>query len=138
MEAYFIMYGFQGRFILSLQVWLFVTLWTVAHQAPLSTGFSRQEYWSGLPFPLPGIFSTQWLNPCLLHYCVGRKILYHWATWEVPNKGMLEGDFLRIMCEKFFNQMETKLKKKKTQCIFYLWNYYCITLWLNITFFHLI
>ena len=30
-------------------VWLFVILWTVAHQAPLSTGFSRQEYWSGLP-----------------------------------------------------------------------------------------
>ena len=28
--------------------------WTVAHQAPLSTGFPRQEYWSGLPFPSPG------------------------------------------------------------------------------------
>ena len=35
-------------------VQLFATLWTVAHQAPLSTGFSRQEYWSGLPFPSPG------------------------------------------------------------------------------------
>ena len=34
-------------------VQLFVTLWTVAHQAPLSVGFSRQEYWSGLPFPPP-------------------------------------------------------------------------------------
>ena len=32
---------------------LFVTPWTVAHQAPLSMGFSRQEYWSGLPFPSP-------------------------------------------------------------------------------------
>ena len=30
------------------------TRWTVAHQAPLSMGFSRQEYWSGLPFPTPG------------------------------------------------------------------------------------
>ena len=30
------------------------TLWTVAHQAPLSTGISRQEHWSGLPFPSPG------------------------------------------------------------------------------------
>ena len=30
------------------------TPWTVAHQAPLSMGFSRQEYWSGLPFPSPG------------------------------------------------------------------------------------
>ena len=31
----------------------FATLWTIAHQAPLSMGFPRQEYWSGLPFPLP-------------------------------------------------------------------------------------
>ena len=36
-------------------VWLFVTLWTVgSRQAPRSMGFSKQEYWSGLPFPLPG------------------------------------------------------------------------------------
>ena len=35
-------------------VQLFVNPWTVAHQAPLSVEFSRQEYWSGLPFPPPG------------------------------------------------------------------------------------
>ena len=35
-------------------VWLFVTPWTVAYQASLSMGFSRQEYWSGLPFASPG------------------------------------------------------------------------------------
>ena len=35
------------------RVRLFVTPWTVAYQAPLSMGFSRQEYWSGLPFPSP-------------------------------------------------------------------------------------
>ena len=35
-------------------VQLFATPWTVAHQAPLSMGFSRQEYWSGLPLPSPG------------------------------------------------------------------------------------
>ena len=35
-------------------VLLFVTLWTVAHQTPLSMKFSRQEYWSGLPLPSPG------------------------------------------------------------------------------------
>ena len=33
---------------------LFATPWTVAHQAPVSMGFSRQEYWHGLPFPPPG------------------------------------------------------------------------------------
>ena len=37
-------------------VCLFATPWTGAHQAPLSMGFSRQEYWSGLPFPSPGDF----------------------------------------------------------------------------------
>ena len=36
------------------QVWLYVSLWTAAFQAPLSMGFSRQEYWSGLPCPPPG------------------------------------------------------------------------------------
>ena len=35
-------------------VQLFVTPWMVAHQAPLSLGFPRQEYWNGLPFPSPG------------------------------------------------------------------------------------
>ena len=34
-------------------VWLLVTPWTAAHQAPLSMGFSRQEYWSGVPLPSP-------------------------------------------------------------------------------------
>ena len=37
----------------------FATPWTVAHRPPLSMGFPRQEYWSGLPFPSEGIFPTQ-------------------------------------------------------------------------------
>ena len=37
-------------------VWLFVTLWAVAHQVPLSLGFFRQEYWNGWPFPSAGYF----------------------------------------------------------------------------------
>ena len=42
---------------------LFVTPWTVAYQAPLSMGFSRQEYWSGLPFPSPGDFPNPGIEP---------------------------------------------------------------------------
>ena len=42
---------------------LFVTPWTVAHQAPLSMIFSRQEYWSGLPFPSPGGITDQGIEP---------------------------------------------------------------------------
>ena len=42
---------------------LFVTPWTVAYQAPLSMGFSRQEYWSGLPFPSPGDLPDPGIEP---------------------------------------------------------------------------
>ena len=44
-----------------------VTPKSIAHQAPLSMGFSRQEHWSGLPCPPPGIFLNQGSNPCPLH-----------------------------------------------------------------------
>ena len=42
---------------------LFVTPWTVACQAPPSMGFSRQEYWSGLPFPSPGDLPNPGIEP---------------------------------------------------------------------------
>ena len=45
-------YALEGKLLSSVQ--LFGTPWTVAYQAPPSMGFSRQEYWSGLPFPSPG------------------------------------------------------------------------------------
>ena len=45
------------------RVQLFATLWTIAHYAPLSMGFSRQEYWSGLPFPPPGDFANPGIEP---------------------------------------------------------------------------
>ena len=44
-------------------VWLFVIPWTVAYQAPPSLGFSRQEYWSGLPFPSPGDLPNPGIKP---------------------------------------------------------------------------
>ena len=55
---------------------LFEILWTVAHQAPLSMGFSRQQYWSGLSCPPQGIFPTQRLNP--------RLHLLHWQVGSLP------------------------------------------------------
>ena len=47
-------------------VWFFVTLWTVAHQASLFMGFSRQEYTSGLPWPLPGDLPNPGMEPTSL------------------------------------------------------------------------
>ena len=52
-------------FHLFSHVWLFVTVWTVACQAPLFMGFSRQEYWSGLPCPPPGIEPMALASPAL-------------------------------------------------------------------------
>ena len=42
---------------------LFMTPWSVAYQAPQSMGFSKQEYWSGLPFPFPGDLSNPGIEP---------------------------------------------------------------------------
>ena len=64
------------------------TLWTKAHQAPLSMGFSRQVYWSGLLFLLQGISPTQGLNLhllCLLHWWVGSLPLS--ASWSEQKWG---------------------------------------------------
>ena len=63
-------------------VWLFVTLWTVALQAPLSMGFSRQEYWSGLPCPPPGDLPNPGIKPASPVALRCRHILYHWVTRE--------------------------------------------------------
>ena len=55
-------------------VWLFVTRWTVDHQAPPSMGFCRQEYWSGFQCPSPGDLPDPGINPhllCLLHWQAG-------------------------------------------------------------------
>ena len=63
------------------RVRLFATPWTIAYQAPQSTEFPRQEYWSGLPFPSQGIFPTQGSNPGLLH-C--RQMLYRLSHQGSP------------------------------------------------------
>ena len=71
-------------------VQLFVTLWTIAHQAPLSMGFSRQEYWSGLPCPSPGDLP----NPEIEHLSLMSPALAGGffstsATWEALNHSLL-------------------------------------------------
>ena len=85
-------------------VWLYATLWTAAHQAPLSTGFSRQEYWSGLPLykmismnvrfcycikkvvNIGKICITPNINHCILIYWktnIGKPIYSKWPVHEI-------------------------------------------------------
>ena len=66
-------------------VWLFATPWTVARQASLSMGFSRQEYWSGLPCPLPGDLpnpETEPASPVSPEMAGG--FFYPWVIQERP------------------------------------------------------
>ena len=70
------------------RVELFETPWTVACQAPLSVGFSRQEYRIGLPFPPPGHLPDPSIEPTSL--CVsytGSRFFPTGATWEAPRQG---------------------------------------------------
>ena len=73
------------------RVWLFATLWTAACQAPLSMGFARQEYWSGLSFSSPGESSPG--IECLWH-------LLHWQADSLPltppGKPRVYGGYLLI------------------------------------------
>ena len=64
-------------------VQLFAILWTVAHQAPLSMGFSRQEYWSGLPCPPSGDPPNPGIEPTSLTFAaLAVGFFTTSATWE--------------------------------------------------------
>ena len=66
-------------------VQLCVTVWTAACQAPLSMGFSRQEYWSGLLGPPPGTLPDSGIEPVsTMSIYIGRWVLYHWCHLGSP------------------------------------------------------
>ena len=99
-----------------------VSPWTVACQAPLSPGFSRQEYWSELPFPLQGILPTQEPNSHLLHWQVGSLHYHHLRgpdllirrfEWWVASLHVLS---------KNRDLYERKFKKHTHTQPLYLWN----------------
>ena len=62
------------------RVWVRATPWTVAHQAPLSLGFSRQEYWSGLPLPFPGDLPDTEIEPMSPALQKDSWPLSHWGS----------------------------------------------------------
>ena len=66
-------------------VQLFATLWTVARQVPLSMGFSRQDYWRGLPCPPPGDHLNPGIEPTsLASLALVGGFFTTSATWEAP------------------------------------------------------
>ena len=77
---------FRERESVCSPVRLFVTPWTVVHQAPLSMGFSGQKYWSGLPFPPPGDLHNPGIEPSspARVSCSGGWILNHLSHLGSP------------------------------------------------------
>jgi len=74
-------------------VQLFAIPWTVAHPAPLSMGFSRQEYWSWLPFPPPGDLPDPGIKPkSPVSRTLQAYILYHLSHPESPLKENIKGE----------------------------------------------
>ena len=69
-------------------VQLFAIPWTVARRVPLSMGFFRQEYWSGLPCPPPGGLPDPGVESLSHVYCIGRLVPYQYGHLGSPNTGL--------------------------------------------------
>ena len=67
------------------RVQFIATPWTVACQTPLSMGFSRKQYWSGLPFPIPGDLPNPEIEPMSLMSPLAGWFFTTSATWEAPS-----------------------------------------------------
>ena len=80
------------------RVQLFATPWTIAYQAPLSMGFSKQEQWSGLPFSSPGDLPDPRIEPrdrTQVSHIGGRRFNL-WATREAPSNPQTPVKFLQL------------------------------------------
>ena len=77
-----------------------VNPWTVTCQAPLTMGFSRQEYWSGLPFPSLGDLSDQGLKLRLLHWQMNSLLMSQQGSSFIP---MAKGKLKAFICHCIMN-----------------------------------
>ena len=103
---------------------LSATPWTVAHQPPLSMEFSRQEYWSGLPFPPPGDLPNPGIKP------TSPALADEFFTAELlRNKVMLNKNFY-LIC-KFFKEKESSYLNK--YLIFNKYKYFEISIDMRLT-----
>ena len=85
------------------RVWLFVTPWTTAYQAPLSMGFSRQEYWSGVPSPSPmtnlDSIHITWLTKVrLVKAMVFPVVMYGCESWTIKKAKHQRIDAFELWC----------------------------------------
>ena len=93
---------------------LFVIPWTIAHHVPLSMGLSRQEYWSGLPFPLPGDLPDSWMKPWSP---VSPALSGGFFTTEPPGKPVSEHTYIYFLAlaaerakEQWYSSINEQIK----------------------------
>ena len=108
------------------RVWLLVIPWAVAWHAPLSMGFVRQKYWSGLPYPTPGDLPNSGIKPG--PPALAKGFFYHCATWEAP--------FFVNYCSNHKNWVSIKIESRwlmfhilempLTLCLFVSCLHHCI------------
>ena len=101
-------------------VWLFAAPRTVAHQAPLFTEFSWQEYWSGLPFPTPGDLPDPGIKTASLSSpALAGRFFTTRTTWEAPRKGIMLSETSQTERDKYcvialtYRILKNKQKKAK-------------------------
>ena len=94
------------------------TPWTVACQAPLSMGFSRQEYWSGLPFPSPGDLPNPGIKPKSL---VFRQILYQ-LSYKGSHIAIRRNEVLMDIRHNTDEVWKKSHTKRKNILIPFIWN----------------
>ena len=102
-------------------VQLFASPWTVAHQAPVSMGFPRQEYWSGLPFPPPGDLPDLGIEPMsLISPALAGGFFTTSTTWDLLESLCSLEYFCHLICEFpgmffFLSRRRGNNNKKKDQ-----------------------
>ena len=102
-------------------VWFFATLWTVAHQAPLSMGVSRQEYWSELPCPSPGDLPDPGIEPAP---AASPTLQVDSLPTEPPGKLI---SLILLIILFFFNWSKIALQCSASFCYLTTWTSYLYT-----------
>ena len=112
-------------------VWLSVTPWTVAHQAPPSMGFSRREYWSGLPCPPPGDLPDPGIEPG--SPALAGRLFTIWASREALLCSICtQLGWSQNCCKHPFSHLENAVNSTclvSTPFLSWMWNYAMHSAW---------
>ena len=93
---------------------LSATLWTVALQIPLSIGFSRQEYWSGMPCPPPGKLPNPGIEPASLKSALAGEFFTTSATWEALVLLGFMKIFINLYITSSFLQIQDQVRQQES------------------------